>query len=418
MVGHLNPLLSIATLLMARGHGVTGHTASAHRHRFARIGADFHPFAGPLDQDLSDLDTVYPELKTLEDGPEKLRYLFRHAFIERLGAQSLSLQGLLNQQPADLILCDNLFLGTYPMLLGRRQDRPAVVHCGVTPLFTTRDDGAPSGIGLPPAVNDEDRTQYRMIRQMVGREFSHPIQQAFDQQLEALGCAPPAMTLNDASVSLPDLYLQPTVAAFEYPRAEPPASLRFVGALPLPQADTPLPGWAPDVDEAAQVVLVTQGTLSNHDLGQLIGPTIEALRDRPDVLLVVTTGGRPIEAVPGPIGPNVRLAEFLPFDWLMPRIALLVTNGGYGTVNDALSHGVPLVVAGAAEDKSEVGARVTWSGVGIGLRTDTPDVPELRRAIAKVLDQSQYRAAAQRMAQDFRRQDVEAEVPRLLETLG
>ena len=417
MVGHLNPLLSIARLLVERGHAVVGHTASAHRYRFERIGAGFQPFSGPLDQDLSDLDTVYPELKTLDDGPEKLRFLFRHAFIDRLGAQSLSLRALLDQQPADLVLCDNLFLGTYPLLLGRRQDRPAIVHCGVTPLFTSRDDGAPSGIGLPPAVNDEDRTQYRLIRQMVEQEFLHPIQQAFDRQLEAIGCVPPAVPMNDASVSLPDLYLQPTVQEFEYPRAEPPPSLRFIGALPLPATEISLPDWAGDVDAAAQVVLVTQGTLANHDLGQLIGPTIEALRDRPDVLLVVTTGGRPLDAVPGPIGENVRLAEFLPFDWLMPRIALLVTNGGYGTVNDALSHGVPLVVAGAAEDKSEVVARVTWSGVGIGLRTDNPDAPELRRAIETVLGRPKYREAAQRLAQAFHGQDVEREVPRLLEAL-
>ena len=36
----------------------------------------------------------------------------------------------------------------------------------------------------------------------------------------------------------------------------------------------------------------------------------------------------------------------------------MLTNGGYGGVQYALAHGVPLVVAGDTEDKPEVAARV------------------------------------------------------------
>ena len=50
----------------------------------------------------------------------------------------------------------------------------------------------------------------------------------------------------------------------------------------------------------------------------------------------------------------------------------MVTNGGYGAVQRAVSTGVPLVVAGNTEDKPEVAARVAWSGAGINLRTGTP----------------------------------------------
>jgi UDP:flavonoid glycosyltransferase YjiC (YdhE family) len=38
----------------------------------------------------------------------------------------------------------------------------------------------------------------------------------------------------------------------------------------------------------------------------------------------------------------------------------MVTNGGYGGVQMALSYGVPLVVAGASEDKPEVAP--VWRG--------------------------------------------------------
>ncbi len=54
------------------------------------------------------------------------------------------------------------------------------------------------------------------------------------------------------------------------------------------------------------------------------------------------------------------------------RTSVYVTNGGYGGVQYALRHGVPIVAAGGKEDKPEVGARVAWSGVGRRIRTEHP----------------------------------------------
>ncbi len=415
MIGHLNPLLSIGRLLVANGHEVLGHSAAAHRRRFEAAGMGFEPFPPPIDRDLSDLHQAFPELDALDAGPDKLGFLFRNAFIAPLAAQHASLASLLARRPADLVLCDNLFLGVLPFLLGPRAERPAVACCGVTPLFTSRDDGAPNGPGLPPTTSEDTLLDYALIKAFADADFFGPIQEALDRALEAVGRGPLAMPMNDAGVALPDLYLQPTVAAFEYPRRDPPTTLHFVGVLPLPVVDMPLPSWADDVAKAARVVLVTQGTLANHDLGEVVAPTLSALADRDDILVLVTTGGRPLDAVPGPIPANVRLARFLPYDWLMPRLDLVVTNGGYGTVNYALSQGVPVVVAGVNEDKAEVGARVSWSGVGVALQAESPEPQALRQAIDRVLDDQGYRVAARAMAARFSDADSERRVLRLIE---
>jgi UDP:flavonoid glycosyltransferase YjiC (YdhE family) len=66
------------------------------------------------------------------------------------------------------------------------------------------------------------------------------------------------------------------------------------------------------------------------------------------------------------------LAQFIPFYHLMPYVDVMVTNGGFGGVQIALSHGVPLVVAGATEEKPEIAARVAWGSVGINLKTGRP----------------------------------------------
>jgi hypothetical protein len=82
-----------------------------------------------------------------------------------------------------------------------------------------------------------------------------------------------------------------------------------------------------------------------------------------------------------------------------PRTAVMVTNGGFGGVQQALANGVPLVVAGATEDKKEVAARVAWSGTGVKLRTPRPSPRALRRAVQRVLTRPDYGVRARQLRQ-------------------
>src|SRR6185436_15504428 len=109
--------------------------------------------------------------------------------------------------------------------------------------------------------------------------------------------------------------------------------------------------------------------------------------------------GRPLDTLP-PLPPNARAAEYLPYDDLLPKTDVYVTNGGYGGVQYALRHGVPIVTTGGKEDKPEVGARVAWSGVGRRIRTERPTPDALRREILTVLNDPRYREASGRVAAD------------------
>jgi UDP:flavonoid glycosyltransferase YjiC (YdhE family) len=131
--------------------------------------------------------------------------------------------------------------------------------------------------------------------------------------------------------------------------------------------------------------------------------------------VVVTAGGRPVDAIPGPIPSNARLASFLPFEWVLPKVDVFVSNGGYGSINQALSFGIPLVTAGLAEDKADVNARVAWSGVGIDLATNHPSPQMLREAIRTVLDKEDYRSRASMMAKEFAAIDKRSEILRLID---
>jgi UDP:flavonoid glycosyltransferase YjiC (YdhE family) len=132
------------------------------------------------------------------------------------------------------------------------------------------------------------------------------------------------------------------------------------------------------------------------------------------MLVVATAGGRAVGDIPGPIPDNARLASYLPFEWLLPKVDVLVTNGGYGSVNQAMSFGIPLVTAGLTEDKADVNARVAWSGVGINLATNNPRPQALREAVRAVLDKPDYRSGASAMADEFRTIDTRCEILRII----
>jgi MGT family glycosyltransferase len=411
--GHLNPLLAIGRILIAEGHEVAGLSCNALRERIEGIGAEFHPLPAGADFDLRDIISVVPELKNIPPGPEWLRVAIERLFVDTIPAQHKGLQQVLQDFPAEIIIGDDMIFGVLPMLLGPRSKRPPIVLCGTSILHWRREDGAPLFAGLPPATTQAQLEEYAAISQEHDRVVNQPLARRLDRSLKELGVGPLSMTLFDSVVELADSYMQLTVPSFEYPRDIPP-SVHFIGALPIIPNQAPLPSWAHDLDGSRKVVLVTQGTVANHNFSLLIAPALAALANEPDLLVVVTAGGRPIDAIPGPIPGNARLASYLPFEWVLPKVDAFVTNGGYGSVNQAMSFGIPLVTAGLTEDKADVTARVAWSGVGIDLAANEPTPQALRDAIRTVLDQPHHRSRAASMADEFAGIDTRSEILRIV----
>ena len=407
--GHLNPLLAIGRILIAEGHQLAFLSGSVLRSRIEAIGAEFHALPEGADFDLRDIGPVAPELKNIAPGPEWLRVALERFFVDTLPAQHQGLQQVLRGFPADIVIGDDMFFGVLPMLLGPRSTRPPIALCGTSFLHWCRQDGAPHFVGLPPAITKQQHDDYAAIYREHDRLVYQPVADRLNRSLQTLGVGPLSMTLFDSVVELADTYLQLTVPSFEFPRDIPP-TVHFVGTPPIIPKQVPLPYWANELDGSRKVVLVTQGTVANHNFGLLIGPTLAALADEPDLLVVATAGGRPVEAIPGPIPANARISQYLPFEWVLPRVDVLVTNGGYGSVNQALSYGIPLVTAGLTEDKADVNARVAWSGVGINLASNEPTPQALRQAVRTVLDRPDYRSRAELMADEFAGIDTRAEV--------
>lgn len=392
--GHITPLLMVAEKFVQRGDYVRFITGAFFADRVAATGATFVPLATEADFD-QDLLASFPTRAKLK-GVKAVAFDLENILARPAKAQYETLMAALMAQPADVVLAEPLFLGTAFMLAHPRAARPAVAMCSVVPLPIDSCDTAPFGMGLPPArlLNRERNAVLAVVNRRVLRR-AHQILN--DQHRQVHGRDMPGTLAGWGRRA--DALVQFGVPAFEYPRSDAPANLFFAGPLSATGSQAPLPDWWGDLDGIRPVVHVTQGTAANTDYNQAIAPTLRALADQ-DVLVVVATGGRPLDTLPA-LPANARAATYLPYDELLPRTSVYVTNGGYGGVQYALRYGVPIVATGGKEDKPEVGARVAWSGVGRRIKSEHPSPRALRRDILSVLNQPRYRQASGRMAADM-----------------
>jgi UDP:flavonoid glycosyltransferase YjiC (YdhE family) len=398
--GHVTPLLAAASGFVERGDDVRFITGAAFADRVAATGAKYIALPPEADFDASfDMDALvamYPERARLK-GMRAAAFDIEHVFARPAKLQYEAIMGAHSAQPADAVLVEQNFFGGAFLLAHPRPARPAVVVCSVIPLVMPSADTAPYGMGLPPA------RLFNRQRNAILAALSRRVWAGADHTLDQLHRAVHGQPLPGQMVSWlgwADAVVQFTVPSFEYPRSDAPASLHFAGPLSCTSSQAPLPDWWDDLDGSRPVIHVTQGTAANCDYAQVIAPTLEALADE-DVLVAVATGGRPLDTLP-PLPANARAAEFLPYDDLLARTDVFVTNGGYGGVQYALRYGLPIVATGGQEDKPEVGARVAWSGTGLRLRSERPTPKALRRAILKVLREPRYREASRRIAAEMR----------------
>jgi MGT family glycosyltransferase len=404
--GHLNPLLAIASLLVESGHEVAVQVSEDLRPAVDAAGLRYLPVIPNSQTSANYYFENYPERMRESPGMEMTGYDLVHFFARNIAAQFSSLKMALYDFPADLILADSTYWGTVPMLLGPRDKRPAIAHLGISVVNICSGKNIP----MRPGETPEQRQAEQQRRE---RFLLQPAQQAVNAALASLGYPALPCPILEAITELPDLYLHPGIESFEYP--DPDSKVEYIGALPVPAGQPDLPEWWKKIDRTKRLVLVTQGTVANRDFGQVVAPALVALGGREDVTIIVTTGGPPAESIPVAIPANARVTSFLPYAAIMPEIDLLITNGGYGTVNMAISHGIPIISAGLTEDKEEVSAHVQWSGAGIDLHTNqaTPEV--IADAVDEIFTEPRYRDCAHQLSLEFAGHNAKNELRRLIE---
>jgi MGT family glycosyltransferase len=411
--GHVAPVLAIARDLVERGHEVTMLTGSRFRDAVEGTGAVHRSLAGIADYDDRNMQDHLPE-RDRHRGIGKLQYDVQTIFVKPVPEQTRAVERAIAELAPDAILVDSAFAGILPLLLDDPSSRPPVLAAGVVPLSQSSTDVAPYGLGLPPNASAVGRIRNRALNLLVQRVLFRRTQRMANETMASLGRPPLRGFVLDFSREF-DRFLQLSPAEFEYPRSDLSPNLRFVGTVLPPAPGAPeLPEWWHELDGDRPVVHVSQGTIDNKDFDRLVRPTLDALADR-DVLVVVATGGRPVAEL-GSLPANARAAEFLPYDALLPKTDVFVTNAGFGGTQYALSHGVPIVAAGDTEDKPEVSMRVAWTGVGVNLRTGTPTASAVGAAVDRILADPSFRRRASALAARIAEVDTFGEIEAELES--
>lgn len=381
--GHVNPFTPVAKALVERGHQVLWYGSRHFQTKIEATGARFASIQSAIDYGDNDYNHHFPERQG-RSGTNLIVFDFEKLFFEPTEGMLKDLNLLIDSFEPDVVMGDPAVAAV--ALLGDL-NRAVTATLNISVFSVAMPDMPPFGLALPFDNSLIGKARNAVMRFVARNVLFGKLNKRYAALRVSLGLTPAPFEPSSSA----NLFLQPSSPSIEYPVAAIPPQVHFVGAL-LPEAprDFAPPAWWDEMIASTKpVVHVTQGTIAT-EAGQLIEPTIRALADQ-DVLLVVTTGGKPVESVNINLLPaNVRITSFIPHVHLLPHVSVMITNGGFGAVTQALANGVPMIVAGATEDKPEVAARLAYNGVGINLKTATPTDVQIRDSVRQVLDNRSF----------------------------
>ncbi len=209
----------------------------------------------------------------------------------------------------------------------------------------------------------------------------------------------------------PRLVVVFSTEALTGPLSPPLPQARFVGPSISDRPDpTPFPF---DRLQPGTRLLVSLGTV-NVDQGERFFTTLlEALANRPLQVVLVA----PEDAL-GPVPANVLVRRRIPQLAVLPHVHAVLCHGGHNTVCEALAHGLPLVVAPIKDDQPVVAQQVVAAGAGLRLRFGRAGPGEIAAAVERVLREDGFRAAAARIRDSFNRAGGAERAAELLEELA
>ena len=394
--GHFNPFVPILTQLVKRGHEVVCFAGTVFQYSVEKTGATFRPPPPKWDFGETEAYDFFPELKK-KKGLNQLKYYLKHVMFDPVPDVITMVKNELENFHADVVISDTFMVaGSWLTELVRI---PGVL-ISVVPLSLPGKNIPPFGLGLLPGKTFLSRWRNNLIK-WIFREFLFNDVQKYGNEIRKKAGLP-AKSLFGKGYNSSNLVLHTSTPAFEYPRDVFPPNLRFIGPVLTPPVENYVkPEWWPEIEKDLPVVLINQGTVAKN-YNDLIFPAIEGLKDEKMVIVAVPVAKGELRNLPG----NVHVEPYIPFGNLFPYVDLFITNGGFGGTQNALAHGIPVIIAGATEDKMEVAARVEYAGAGINLRKQKPSPGDIRKAVRKILSDTSYKQKARELQKDFAKYDA------------
>lgn len=195
------------------------------------------------------------------------------------------------------------------------------------------------------------------------------------------------------------LLLFPRPMSFWDPSVPPPPTTHTFRYSGFDRSgDETLPDWVAQLPDRP-TIYATLGTVNNN-LTQLHSAILEALRDEP-INLILTVGRNQDPLQFGAQPPNVHIERYIPQSLLFPHCDLAITHAGSGTVMDALSAGLPMVLIPIAADQPENARLAAELGTARVISPDQRNPAAIRAAALAVLQDPSFTHAAQKLQQEI-----------------
>ncbi len=368
LTGHVNPAVGIAGELADRGHNVAvaGH---------AGVIGGLVPPGLPLlalPETLSEADRadIVARSRALR-GPASLKFLWEDFLLPLAAAMEPAVDAVVDEFRPDVMVIDQQAVGA--ALVARRRR----LHWA-TLATTSAEFDDPYGVlaGLGQWVADLLR-DFQLARGVSADEAAAGDLRFSDE-----------LTL---VTSVRELLRNPDV----------PRHVAFVGSAVGRRAQTASFPWE-WLDPGREAVLVSLGTVTREAGGRFLRAAAEGLlglAGRVQAVIVAPPGL--VDDLADAAPDDLLVAPFVPQVELMPKLSAVVCHAGNNTVCEALSRGVPLVVAPVRDDQPIIGEQVVRSGAGLRIKFGRAGPAAVRAAVTSLLDDPGHRQAAGRLRDAF-----------------
>jgi UDP:flavonoid glycosyltransferase YjiC (YdhE family) len=184
---------------------------------------------------------------------------------------------------------------------------------------------------------------------------------------------------------------------WDRPGLPAPANTEHVRHVSVERPGERLPAWVRELPKRP-TVYTALGTIA-HAMPGIFELILDALRDE-NVNLILAVGQDP--GAFGPQPPNVHIERYVAQTQLLPHCDVFISHGGFNSVKEALSCGVPLVVMPIMSDEPYSAERCAALALGRAVAPEERTPEAIRGAVRSLLNDPSYRARAQELSAEIK----------------
>lgn len=391
LTGHLNPMVALAKELESRGHQITFFGLLDAERTVRAANLDFVSFAEE-EYPVGATPAAYAHLATLK-GADVIRYSFQEMHPNRCAAMLKHLPERASKRAIDALVIDTIHY--YVELVAMQLGLPYVhiwnvLHIdlsGMTPpcIFDWPYDTTHDAIARNKEGAEKIRAAFAPVRQ-IGQSWA-------EQQGLAINWEDPYATLS------PLAQITQTPKVFDFPGIPTTPTFRYAGPLQNYEGRRTIPfDW--DLLSEKPLIYASMGTIVNG-LEHVFRAILDAVRELPDVQLVLSVGNNLSVDTLGPIPANAIVVTEAPQVELLQRASLCITHAGLNTVLESLSLGVPMIAIPVGFDQPGAANRISYHRLGEVQSLASITAKRLIESIRTVLEKPHYRENARYFQESF-----------------